>query len=516
MKKFIFVLLTFFCFAGYSMAASITDQIKSGFEYVEINTDIPYISTPYKSNQNKVYYLMWSFLTYDVTEWMDLDSFKQKFGKDDLLFFLNAKTWEKFLIQKSKNLFPKSKCKQISDNSRILFEAYNDDVAINYANNIFGKDADTSQCYANKNTIFLPKYKNFVDDLNYFVENADAILTKVNNIKITYSGTNKNMSILKSIYAYVINGTDYNYDALQNSANYNVGYDYPRTAKWFFEWKKIVCGWYVEIFDLLSKLYGIKTQIELGSLQSLDKTAVETSLTWHAWISIWNLYFDPTLDDNWKEVLYNNFAKTKTCFNVSHYMTWWQKFDTVEQRFSYIKTNAGYLIYNCPQIVYGAVSTDNKTIDFMKYMLANFDLKTNQKGFCDIFNLCFEVNDKKALLSKLQNFYYKISDGTTTTRYNLRDELSKVSITDVVAKDYTDKSSYQISLFPDYKSKVEINNLMQKLRTLSKTKNEKELLNFYNKYKTQIFQLANSSKLSIEKRLKRVYFDSIFLVENLR
>lgn len=516
MKKVFYFFIIFFLLSSKARWVNIADDIKSNFEYINIETDQLYINTAYQSNWNNTYYIVWSLWSYNIDGTVDINYFKQKFNKNNLLFLLNNKTWEMLAFEKDKNLFDKNKCKQISDNARILFEAYNEVFSVNYSNNIFGKDWDTNQCYTNKNTVFFPKYTNFVDDLNYFLSNADTLLNKINNIKITYSGSDKNMSILKSLYEYVIKWTDYNFEVLENSSKYNIWYDYPRTVKWFFDGKKIVCWWYVEVFDVLSKLYWIKTNIVVWSIQNLDKQIINTNISWHAWISIWELYFDPTLDDDGKKVSYNYFGKTKTCFNINHYVDWWKNFNSGNERFEYIKSNAWYLIYNCPQIVYSAITNDWKTIEFMKYILENFDLEANQKWFCQIFNICLNENSKENLLQKLKNYSYTISDWSNSTKYNLQNELSNINLKEIKTKDFTEKSSFNIELFPNLNSKIQINNLFQKMKNILKTKNENDLQNFYNKFKTKIWLTANNSKMSIEKRLKRIYLDSIFLVENLR
>ncbi len=126
------------------------------------------------------------------------------------------------------------------------------------------------------------------DDNRYFPANYDDILKQIKSKtqEITSWLTTKEDKI-KTIYTWIILNISY-YENYKNSDE--------QIYSWIltFKNKLWVCDWYTKLFFYMLSFAWVD-DIEIKRWYAFDSEDFPDY--WHAWVRIWNLYYDPTFDD---------------------------------------------------------------------------------------------------------------------------------------------------------------------------------------------------------------------------
>lgn len=130
--------------------------------------------------------------------------------------------------------------------------------------------------------------KYLFDDNRYFEWNYDESLLKIKSITqelIKWKTTDEDK--ISSIYKRIIDNTSY-YTEYNDWNNYIFSWIYT------FENKTWVCDWYTKIFLYMLSFAWIK-DVEVLRWYAYD--SADFPSFWHAWVRIWDYYYDPTFDD---------------------------------------------------------------------------------------------------------------------------------------------------------------------------------------------------------------------------
>lgn len=184
----------------------------------------------------------------------------------------------------------------------------------------------------NKNYILwlLKKYSFRKDSDLYLDEDVLSIKNKVNSItKNSFKSSYK----IEKIYDYILKNTSY-------STNYT--FDNPDFFSWIKTFKNNsgVCEWYTELFVIMLWFSLIDSKILTWDV--LD--APDFGNIWHAWVKIWEYYYDPTFDDptglevdkNKDEYVF--FKLPKDLFYTNRYDDWETPKHIKDSDFNYRKT----------------------------------------------------------------------------------------------------------------------------------------------------------------------------------
>jgi len=127
-----------------------------------------------------------------------------------------------------------------------------------------------------------------LDDNRFYVWDYEEILTKINNetLKLT-TNLNTDEEKIKAIYDWIIKNIDY----YKNYSDWN-----KSVFSWIltFENKTWVCDWYTKLFSYMLSFAGVN-DVEIIRWYAID--SLDFPSFWHAWIRIWENYYDPTFDD---------------------------------------------------------------------------------------------------------------------------------------------------------------------------------------------------------------------------
>jgi len=220
--------------------------------------------------------------------------------------------------------------------------------------------------YDNWNLSFIKDYKKvklITDDIIYGFPNKYELLKTIRNNKLfdasrdddsyykTLEKTSKELTSwiykddekIKIIYDYILKNISY-------SNNFTMQ-DYE-----IFSWietysnKSWVCEWYVELFNLMLWFNNIKSSIIIWDV--ID--ASDFPQIWHAWVKIWDYYYDITFDDPvWatKTKIFNEYSYyklPKDLFYTNRFDKWLTpenlKTSTLDFRKALIKSNLSKLI----------------------------------------------------------------------------------------------------------------------------------------------------------------------------
>ena len=172
---------------------------------------------------------------------------------------------------------------------------------------------------------FLKEIKDDKKILNY---DTDDIFLKLKQEtkKLTYWKAKSEK--IKILYNYILSNISY-------TENYSL--DDPKIFSWIFTYinKNWVCEWYVKLFMYMLNFAYIDN-VEVIRWYVLDATDFPN--IWHAWVRIWDKYYDPTFDDPvW-------ITKTK---KYNEYKYFWLPYDlfytnryTFEKIPSFLKTKS--------------------------------------------------------------------------------------------------------------------------------------------------------------------------------
>ncbi len=249
-----------------------------------------------KLNNEKIFSLEQEKLkkqTDDFLKWnKTLLNFKQKIYNTDKFFVLEDGVWYTYFFEKYYNF----------SNINSINVDFIKNNWLNYKKSvIFVKDNKVS---------FLKEYKKhrlIRDDLLYWVPNKNYILTLLKKYSFRKNSSlnlddevllirNKTEQVTKNslklsekiekIYDYILKNTSY-------STNYS--FANPDFFSWIktFKNKSWVCEWYTELFVIMLSFSLIDSKLLTWDV--LD--APDFGSIWHAWVQIWDYYYDPTFDD---------------------------------------------------------------------------------------------------------------------------------------------------------------------------------------------------------------------------
>jgi len=211
--------------------------------------------------------------------------------------------------------------------------------------NITDRDLNVNKIYKDKTIVFLAKNWNLWyivdfkkirlidDDIIYWVtgkynflkelkddkkklfKNTDDLFKKLKNKTLELTSWKTREQKIKVIYNYVLENVEYPIEVDLN--------DYT-IFSWIaaYEFKKSACEWYSKMFMYMLNFAWIwdTTVIRWYVIDSKDFPRV-----WHAWVKVWNDYYDPTFDDPvwWKATKkyseYKYFNLPKDLFYTNRY-----------------------------------------------------------------------------------------------------------------------------------------------------------------------------------------------------
>lgn len=390
--------------------------------YTELETiDITkwvFSNKEYISNKWNKYYFIWniSFYNFENNDTINRITQSKNINLNDIIILKN---WNnKSILIKWENNFSWNWCKILNSNQNKLFRAYEDSFIIeNYYWKMLWTANNWIICYSYKDTIFMPKNSFSKYDMEYFIINYKEILQYINK----YNIKNEKDYILKEIYEDILLNTSYNYEILDFLDNLPEDM-LPWRVSWFFSNEKLICDWYVKTFLFISRLLWIEWERIVWDIQPILKTDVRIEWYLHSWVKIWDLFYDPTFDDDINNIKFDYFWKDKICFNINHYIEWRYLFNNIDERFDYIKNNLQHIIYNCPEITMFAVKNDWKIIDFMNYLINNFDHNISNKILCEWLNFCvWKAYSKEDLVNKIWKYYFNNLENNIIINYKLKD-----------------------------------------------------------------------------------------------
>jgi len=516
-KKFLFLLFVIvWLFFQWSFADSdLVNYVKKNFEYINIWISDLVRWIEYKSNQSNSYYFLWWYSYWEIK---NLDSLKYSVWKTISKNWIFLVDWDNviYIDKNSTNNYNKTNwCYSLNLDSYKILDAYK---KINLENNyiikisdykpkLIGSVSDTSNCYIYNNDIYVVNEKYSSTDLSSLIPWYKSLL-KITN-KLVWA--NKSDTI-KNIYETLLYNTDYDFESLKNYQSPPEDW-YPFRVAPFFEWKKLVCDGYSKTMTFIWNLYWINLERVVWKLQPIEKSSLNFEWLWHSWVKYWDLYYDPTFDDNEPGKIKNNyFWRSKTCFNLNHYTTWWILFSNSDDRYKFIKQNYLHLIDNCSELLKPYLYEDWKFIDFIQYSLNNYSFEYNKKTLCVLFDVCDDkFNSKEAILDYYKTRVYilwekefdmwvilkwfKIQDVTQIFSYTV----PNTKISSKVSDEYKKKVSLTIDLF------------FQKLKKVSKEKQTSVVSNL----KNTISNLSKKSSITDNQKYLIEYISNKFIVEKL-
>jgi len=142
--------------------------------------------------------------------------------------------------------------------------------------------------------------KEIKDDKKIINSETDNLFNTLKSNTINLTKWKDKPTKIKSIYDYILNNIDYPKTYSLDNANIFSWIDTFKNKSW-------VCEWYTKIFMYMLNFANIN-DTEVIRWYVID--AIDFPKVWHAWVRIWNEYFDPTFDDpiwNTKTKLYDDY-----------------------------------------------------------------------------------------------------------------------------------------------------------------------------------------------------------------
>lgn len=208
--------------------------------------------TPYFLNNWVYYSYKYSYYIYfDNIDWVYLSDLEA--NKIDLNNTLYIKNWDKYYFSNN------------YEKIRLVSE--------NIISNI-----------SNKNEFIY----NLADDNKFISWNYDEILSQIKSTTNTIvSWINSNDEKIKIIYKWIVDNIIY----YQNYSDGN-----KQIYSWILTYKNKtwVCDWYTKLFVYMLSFAWV-TNVEVKRWYAFDSSDFPNF--WHAWVKIWNTYYDPTFDD---------------------------------------------------------------------------------------------------------------------------------------------------------------------------------------------------------------------------
>lgn len=159
---------------------------------------------------------------------------------------------------------------------------------------------------------------NLNDDNKFLIDDYNQILFQIKNqtqeiIKNSQTQEEK----IQLIYKYIIENIDY----YENYSDWN-----KQIFSWVLTFKnKIwVCDWYTKLFLYMLSFAWIEN-VEIKRWFVIDSESFPTF--WHAWVKIWDKYYDPTFDD---PIWWNNSDKINFMyFWIPYWLMYVNRFDWI-------------------------------------------------------------------------------------------------------------------------------------------------------------------------------------------
>ncbi len=403
--------------------------LNSNYEYIQINSWVV-LWEAYTSSKNINYYFLGSFKWLDFTQVRVNDIYKYISYYWKGIFVINNFNKKILYILFNKDFFEnrsnviKQNCLKIDNKSVFKFLTYHpDNIVINF-DNILSDNI-------NKNWLSCAYYwRKLVFNTNEFTK--DDMYFLVNNYKFLYRLINSfekfNWSnLIKNIYLYILKNTEYDYDTLKRLENGLKPYPYAWQIATFFKWWKLVCDGYVKTFMFLLNSFGYNPERIVGKVQPIDSNNLQVYTILHSWVKLDNKYydltFDDTISDDNKSLAY--FWKSKICFNLDHYTSWWVLFRNINDRWNYIKKYHNVLYNECPKILSNVLISDKKVVDYIKFIFVKYNnIDYISSNICNLFSICLKEKDKQSLIKKLRQ--YKLFVNRKGKRYTI--DFSRVDL----------------------------------------------------------------------------------------
>lgn len=153
---------------------------------------------------------------------------------------------------------------------------------------------------ANKNTFL----KELADEKKWLQKDTDELFVELKSYTINLTKWLSNWEKVAKIYDYILTNTTY-------SKTFNINNKEIFSGIYTYKNNDWICTWYAKLALYMLSFAGI-SDVEIVRWNVID---IDNFLdAWHAWIKIWDKYFDPTFDDP----IWNIKAKT-----LSEYKYFW-------------------------------------------------------------------------------------------------------------------------------------------------------------------------------------------------
>ena len=230
--------------------------------------------------------------------------------------------------------------------------------------------------------------KNFLDDLVndklYLTNDTDELFKKLKQETEKLTKNKKTEEKIKIIYDYLLKNIDYTKNFSLNDKRIFSGILTYKNKNW-------VCEWYVKLFSYMLKFAGI-SNVRIIRWDVID--AKDFPKIGHAWVKIWDKYYDPTFDDPIGQTHTKSFKEYK--------YFWLPKDLFYTNRFDY-GTTPEYLKSKSLNF---RINLVNKNLSKLvnKYKNKNY-LLLKWAEFKKENNINFDENTKIEDLKKIINFY---------------------------------------------------------------------------------------------------------------
>jgi len=144
---------------------------------------------------------------------------------------------------------------------------------------------------------FLKYLKDDIKKYNSWLKNYDLIFKKLNQLSLSITKKGKNeIDKQELLFNWVVNNIKYKLKSWKENYNIFSGIETYKNKYW-------VCDWYSKLY-IYMLLFNWYTDIEQISWHVLDSK--DFWKIWHAWVRIWNYYYDPTFENPKTEKLQKN------------------------------------------------------------------------------------------------------------------------------------------------------------------------------------------------------------------
>ncbi len=289
---------------------------------------------------------------------------------------------------------------------------------------------------------------NLINDKLYLKDDTDELFIRLKKETLTLTKWLSNEETIKKLYDFILNKVEYTTKIDLSDKKIFSGILTYKNSDW-------VCEWYVKLFAYSLQFAWIPN-VNVIRWDVLD--AQDFPNIWHAWIKIWNYYYDPTFDDpiwnkktkNFPEYLY--YKIPKDLFYTNRYDFWdtpeYLKKTSFEERRNLINKNLYDLETKYRESNYNILKLtkfkkshnisykEKITIDTLKnifpyYEVNNYKIIENWNTKSIIWLLYYKVTNEniEAILEqsdyKISGFYlfkWKDKNGITDYRigYNLK------------------------------------------------------------------------------------------------